>query len=92
MTSVMTDFPIINCPCLCSNIPESPAYGVFVSQLIRYAVQRIYSGVKDIEAGIFFMETADYISELLTNVTPLCHLCCTVTYMCDWFPVIWGKS
>ena len=33
----MTDFPIVNFPYLSSNIPESPAYGVFVSQLIRYA-------------------------------------------------------
>ena len=31
------DFPIVNLPNLSSNIQESPAYGVFVSQLIRYA-------------------------------------------------------
>ena len=30
------NFPIVNFPFLCSNIPASPAYGVFVSQLIRY--------------------------------------------------------
>ena len=30
-------FPIVNFPYLSSNIPESPAYGVFVSKLIRYA-------------------------------------------------------
>ena len=30
-------FPIVNFPFLCGNIPASPAYGVFVSQLIRYA-------------------------------------------------------
>ena len=29
-------FHIINCPFLSSNIPSSPAYGVFISQLIRY--------------------------------------------------------
>ena len=28
---------IVNFPFLSSNIPQSPAYGVFVSQLIRYA-------------------------------------------------------
>ena len=27
---------IVNFPYLCSNIPSSPAYGVYVSQLIRY--------------------------------------------------------
>ena len=31
------DFKIINFPYLCSNISTSPAYGVYISQLIRYA-------------------------------------------------------
>ena len=31
------NFDIVNCPFLCSNIPQSPAYGGFVSQLIMYA-------------------------------------------------------
>ena len=31
------NFDIVNFPFLCSNIPQSPAYRVFVSQLIRYA-------------------------------------------------------
>ena len=31
------NFSIVNFPFLCGNIPASPAYGVFVSQLIRYA-------------------------------------------------------
>ena len=31
------DFQIVNFPYLCSNIPCSPAYGVFISQLIRYS-------------------------------------------------------
>ena len=31
------NFPIVNFPYLSSNIPSSPAYGVFVSQLIRFA-------------------------------------------------------
>ena len=31
------NFPIVNFPFLSSNIPSSPAYGVFTSQLIRYA-------------------------------------------------------
>ena len=30
------NFHITNCPFLSSNIPSSPAYGVFISQLIRY--------------------------------------------------------
>ena len=31
------DFAIVNFPFLCSNIPLSPTYGVYISQLIRYA-------------------------------------------------------
>jgi hypothetical protein len=31
------NFKIINFPNMCSNIPTSPAYGVYISQLIRYA-------------------------------------------------------
>ena len=32
------NFHITNFPFLSSNIPSSPAYGVFISQLIRYAM------------------------------------------------------
>ena len=32
------DCPVVNCPYLSSNIPKSPVFGVFVSQLIRYAL------------------------------------------------------
>ena len=31
------NFKIINFKNMCSNIPASPAYGVYISQLIRYA-------------------------------------------------------
>jgi hypothetical protein len=31
------NFKIINVSNMCSNIPASPAYGVYISQLIRYA-------------------------------------------------------
>ena len=31
------DFAIVNFPFSWSNVPLSPAYGVYVSQLIRYA-------------------------------------------------------
>ena len=31
------NFPIVNFPFLSSNIPSAPAYGVYVSQLVRYA-------------------------------------------------------
>ena len=86
------DFPVVTFPYLSSNIPEYSTYGVFVSHFIRYArvcskyevflfICMIYSGFKVIEAGIFFMETSDYFSEILwssywfTNLTLLCHIC-----------------
>ena len=31
------NFPIVNCPFICNNIPAAPAYGVYISQLIRYS-------------------------------------------------------
>jgi hypothetical protein len=31
------NFPIVNFPFICSNIPTVPAYGVYISQLIRYS-------------------------------------------------------
>ena len=64
------DFPIVNFPYLNSNILESSAYAVLVSQLIRYA--RVCLKYEDIlfrgyilviEAGIFFTELSDYFSE-----------------------------
>ena len=31
------NFPIVKLPFICSNIPAAPAYGVYLSQLIRYS-------------------------------------------------------
>ena len=31
------NFIIVNFPILCGNVPQSPSYGVYISQLIRYA-------------------------------------------------------
>jgi hypothetical protein len=31
------NFPIVNFPFICSNIPVVPAYGVYISQMIRYS-------------------------------------------------------
>ena len=30
-------FSIVNFPFICSNIPEAPAHGIYISQLIRYS-------------------------------------------------------
>ena len=39
------NFAIVNFPFLSSNIPSGPVYGIYVSQLIRYA--RAYSKYQD---------------------------------------------
>ena len=39
------NFKIINFPNICSDIPDSPAYGVYISELIRYA--RVSSNYSD---------------------------------------------
>jgi hypothetical protein len=31
------NLPIVNFPFICSNIPAAPAYGVYISQVIRYS-------------------------------------------------------
>ena len=31
------NFPIVNFPFICSNIPAAPAYGVYISKLIQYS-------------------------------------------------------
>ena len=31
------NFPIVNFPFICSNIPAAPAYGEYISQMIRYS-------------------------------------------------------
>ena len=31
------NFPIVNFPFICSNIPAAPAHGVYISQMIRYS-------------------------------------------------------
>ena len=34
---VALNFPIVSFPFICSNIPAAPAYGVYISQMIRYS-------------------------------------------------------
>ena len=58
-TNGMFSFPIVNLPFLSSNIPSAPAYGVYVSQLIRYA--RACSSYQD------FMECGKVLSTKLLS-------------------------
>ena len=52
-------FPIVNFSFLSSNIPSAPAYGVYVSQLIRYA--RACSDYQD------FMERGNVLTTKLLS-------------------------
>ena len=52
-------FPIVNFPFLSGNIPSAPAYGVYVSQFIRYA--RACSNYQD------FMERGKVLTTKLLN-------------------------
>jgi hypothetical protein len=40
------NIPIVNFPFICSNIPAGPAYGVFLSQMIRYS--RVCGSYQDV--------------------------------------------
>ena len=57
--SDIVNFPIVNFPFLSSNIPSAPAYGVYVSQLIRYA--RTCSNYQD------FMECGKVLTQKLLS-------------------------
>ena len=48
MISAMSDFDIVNFPFLDGDVPSSTSYGVYISQLIRFA--RVSSNVADFNA------------------------------------------
>ena len=47
------NFEIVNCPFLDGDVPRSPSYGVYISQLIRFA--RVCSNVDDFNNGNLFL-------------------------------------
>ena len=75
------DFRLVNFPYICSNIPKSPAYVVYISQLTRY--DRACSPYGDfIERGRLLTTHSimfyDRYNDLLQHYnTPLSHLCVT---------------
>ena len=48
MINAMTDFDIVNFPFLDGDVPRRASYGVYISQLIRFA--RVCKGVADFNA------------------------------------------
>ena len=87
------NFKIINFPNMCSNIPASPAYGVYISQLIRYArarrkrtnndLQNITHKIKDRATRVFRKEQ----QFLFPMWPPSCYSC----YIPD-LGHKWGKT
>ena len=47
------DFEIVNFPFLDGDVPRSPSYGVYISQLIRFA--RVCSNIDDFNNRTLFM-------------------------------------
>ena len=48
-----SDFEIVNFPFLVGDVPRSPSYGVYISQLIRFA--RVCSNINDFNNRTLFM-------------------------------------
>ena len=47
------DFEIVNFPFLDGDVPRSPSYGVYISQLIRFA--RVFSNIDDFNNRTLFL-------------------------------------
>ena len=50
------DFHIVNFPYLSSNIPSGPSYGVYISQLIRYARCCSHMMISDIATSAWLID------------------------------------
>ena len=65
-----------------------------------FSVQKIYSGFKVIEAGIFFTETSDYFSEIIwssyrpcSQIWHPCVICSMVCSLTDiWLVLLFGVN
>jgi hypothetical protein len=62
------NFVIVNFPFICSNIPAAPAYGVYISQLIRYS--RACGSYQDfLDRGLLLTRKLLNQGFLLVNIT-----------------------
>ena len=77
-------FSVISFPFLDGNIPENQAYGVFISQLVRYV--QINSTFKG-----FFDNTKDLVSKLLKQGFGLAALRKKFVKFYESYLNIWGK-
>jgi hypothetical protein len=69
------NFPIVNFPFICSNIPAAPVYGVYLSQLIRYS--RACGSYQDfLDRGLLLTRTLLNQGFLLVKVKSSLRKCC----------------
>ena len=61
-----SNFEIVNFPFLNGDVPRSPSYGVYISQLIRFA--RVCSNVDDFNNRSLFLTTRDDPKVLIVTV------------------------
>ena len=74
------DFEIVNFPFLDGDVPRVASYGVYISQLIRFA--RVSSHVTDFNTRNKLL-TADPVSILRKSITGR-HRKCRFTYNASW--------
>ena len=72
MINVMTLILIVNFPFLDGDVPRRPSYGVYISQLIRFArvcshVDNFNSRNKCLTAKLFFLFSLMSLSRLLSQ-------------------------
>ena len=77
-------FTIVNFPHMCSNIPSGPAYGIYISQLVRYC--RVCVFYED-----FCNRHLDLVIRLLSQGYTVSRLCKTFRKFFDCYAGMVGK-
>jgi hypothetical protein len=89
---ILFQFPIVNFPFICSNIPAAPAYGVYISQLLQYP--RARGSYHDFPDRELLLTKISHIPLLTPNircsgkVSSLCSTCGTCHVFLVTNPVI----
>jgi hypothetical protein len=64
---IIINVPTVNFPFICSNIPAASAYGVYISQLIRY-YRDCCSYHESLDKGLLLTRTSPWLSWPLWNI------------------------
>jgi hypothetical protein len=88
------NFPIMNFPFICSNIPAASAYGIYISQLIQYATRACGSYHDFLDRGLLLTRTLLNQGFLLVKLKSSFCTVATMTwltvmeYLCHKWPRI----